>query len=209
MFGKTSTKNEEKLRKPQTIPDPVQKYMVSEYKLPADLVALLKAVLRKSSTEENTFDVRIFDESDSVARKITVKDFATLDEHPELTLYEGSYDDLSKKVELREKKKFEWETPLLTEPEITAKIEALGQPGSSVFFYMARGGTHGGPLGMGAAIIELNPGYAEKKGRKYNIYTADVVDMQPVDKGIKLFDSNKTRDIAKWVKDSLHKRAYS
>jgi hypothetical protein len=209
MFLKKSTSNEEKMRKPQTIPEPVQKYMVSEFKLPADLVALLKAVLRKSPTAENTFDIRVYDESDSVARKVLVKDYTTLDEHPELTLYDGTYNDASKKAELRAKKKFEWDIPFLTEPEIKAKIEALSQPASSVFFYMARGGTHGGPLGMGAAVIELNPSYADKKGKKYNIYTADVVDMQPVDKGLKLFDSNKPTEIAKWVKDSLHKRTYS
>jgi hypothetical protein len=36
---------------------------------------------------------------------------------------------------------------------------------------------------MGAAMIELNPNYPGKKQKKYNVYTAEVIDMQPVGKG--------------------------
>ncbi len=35
---------------------------------------------------------------------------------------------------------------------------------------------------MGAAMIELNP-KKKKKEKKYNVYTADVIDMQPAGKG--------------------------
>ena len=35
---------------------------------------------------------------------------------------------------------------------------------------------------MGAAMIELDPA-TRQKGKKYNVYTADVIDMQPVGKG--------------------------
>jgi hypothetical protein len=35
---------------------------------------------------------------------------------------------------------------------------------------------------MGAAMIELNP-TTQQKEKKYNVYTADVIDMQPVGKG--------------------------
>ena len=86
--------------------------------------------------------------------------------------------------------------------------DELSKPGNLVFFYQARGSAHGGPLGMGAAVVELNPSYLEKKGGKYNIYTADVVDMQPMGKGQKLFDSNNPKDIAHWIKDAHHKRMY-
>jgi hypothetical protein len=73
---------------------------------------------------------------------------------------------------------------------------------------MARGSVHGGPLGMGAAVIELNPNYPGKKQKRYIIYVADVIDMQPVGKGQKLFDSDKPKDITRWLKDSHHKRMY-
>lgn len=207
-WKKNPVKEEEKLRKPQAIPGLVQKYLVDEWKLSPDLVLLLKAVVRKSASRETASDIRIFDESEALAKKVQVAGYTTLDEHVDLILYEGWFSETTKQVELQEKKKVDWDTPLFTEAEIQQKIEALNEPGGTVFFYMARGGTHGGPLGMGAAVIELNPGYAEKKGKKYNIYTADVVDMQPVGRGQKLFDSNKTKDITRWVKDAHHKRMY-
>jgi hypothetical protein len=198
----------EKLPGPRPIPGLVQKHLITEWKLSPDMVSLLKAVVRKSASRETAFDIRVFDESEALARKEQVNDYTTLDEHPGLISYEGWFSDTSKLVELQEKKKVNWDTPLFTEAEIQQKIEALSEPGSTVFFYMARGGTHGGPLGMGATVIELNPSYADKKGKKYNIYTADVVDMQPVGKGQKLWDSNKPKDIARWVKDAHHKRMY-
>jgi len=206
---KKSAKEEEKLRKPQAVPGLVKEHLVVEWKLPLDLAPLLKAVVRKRATGETAFDIRVFDESEALARKVQVNDYTTLDEHTDLILYKGWFNETSKQVELQEKKKVNWDTPIFTEAEILQKIEALTEPGSTVFFYMARGSTHGGPLGMGASVIELNPGYAEKKGKKYNIYTADVVGMQPVGKGQKLFDSNKPKDIARWVKEAHHKRMYS
>jgi len=98
--------------------------------------------------------------------------------------------------------------PLFTETEIQQKIEALAEPGSTTFFYQARGPAVGGPLGRGAAIVELNPDYLTKKGRKYIVYTANVVGMEPAGKRQKLFGSNKPKEIAKWIKEAHHKRAY-
>ena len=98
--------------------------------------------------------------------------------------------------------------PSLLIAEILQRIEALSEPGSQVFFYQARGPAVGGPLGRGAAVVELNPDYLTKKGKKYIIYTANVVGMEPVSKRQKLYDSNKPKDIAKWVKTAHHKRAY-
>jgi hypothetical protein len=198
----------EKLSGPRPIPGLVEKHIIAEYKMAPELAHILKAVVRTSPTEEGVFNIRVFDESEALAKKIQVKNYTSLDEHPDLIIYEGRFDERSKRVELEEKKKISSDTTIFTEAEILQKIEALKEPGSSVFFYMARGGAHGGPLGMGAGVVELNPGYAEKKGRKYNIYTVDVVDMQPVGKGQKLFDSNAPRDIARWIKDAHHKRMY-
>ncbi|MDP2916541.1 MAG: hypothetical protein Q8O16_01265 [Dehalococcoidia bacterium] len=201
-------KGAEKLSGPREIPATVQKTLVEERKLDPDLVKILKVVVRKSQGEKGGFDIRIFDASDAEARKVQVKDYLTLDGHPELTLYEGWFDEGSKSVTLEERKKVNWDTTLFTQAEIMQKIEALSQPGSTVFFYLARGPGHGGPLGIGAAVIELTPPNPQKKVKKYTIYTTDVVDMEPVGKGTKLFDSDKAKDIAKWVKEAHHKRMY-
>jgi len=47
-----------------------------------------------------------------------------------------------------------------------------------------------------------------KKQKKYIVYVANVTDMQPVGRGDKAFESDKPKDIARWVKDAHHKRMY-
>ena len=206
-WSKKSAKEEGKLSGPKEIPGPVQNYLVAERKMDPDLVKLLKSVQRKSTTGA-TFNIRVFDNSEAIAKKVQVKDYPSLDECPDLIIYEGWFDEGAKQVKLEEKKKVNWDTPIFTQAEIQQKIEALREPGSTVFFYMARGIKSGGPLGMGASVIELNPNYPGKKQKKYTVYNADVTDMQPVGKGDKMFELDKPKDIARWVKDAHHKRAY-
>src|SRR4030042_6688882 len=210
-WRKKSAKEEEKGEKlsgPKEIPGVAQHYLATQGKMGPDLVKLLRAVLRKCITEETVFNIRVFDESEGLARKLQVKDYTSLDECPDLIIYEGWFDEGTKQVKLEEKKIVNWDTPIFTQMEIQQKIEALKEPGDIVFFYMGRGSSHGGPLGMGAAVIELNPSYPGKKQKKYIAYRTDVIDMQPVGKGRKVFDSNKLKDITRWVKDSHHKRIY-
>jgi hypothetical protein len=198
----------EKLPGPQAIPDPVQKCLVAEWKMDPDLVKLLKAVVLRNSNEGKAFHIRIFDGSAALAKKVQIHNYTSLDEHPDLIIYEGQFDEGSKQVKLEEKKKVNWDTPIFTEAEIQQKIEALREPGSTVFFYMARGSAIGGPLGMGASVVELNPHYPGKKQRKYIVYPADVIDTHPAGTMQKLFDSDKPKQIAHWIKEAHHKRLY-
>lgn len=198
---------ETKLLGPKEIPMLVQKHLVAESKIDPDLARIFRALVRKSPKGERAFDIRVFDESEALARKVPVKDYTSLDGHPDLIVYEGWFDEESKRVEMEERKKVSSATTIFTEAEIQQKIEALSEPGGTVFCYMARGTGHGGPLGKGAAVIELNPNYPEK-GKKYLIYAADVIDMQPVGKGQLWFDSNKPKDVARWVKSVHEKRLY-
>ncbi len=207
MFG--SKDKAEKLTGPREIPGPVGKFLTSERKLDPDAVQFLKAVIRKKQNgEEKEFDIRIYDEADTLANKVEVKNYTTLDDKPNLILYDGWYNEKTKKAELAERNKLCQEIPLLSQEEIQQKIEGLTQPGSTVFFYMARGPGNGGPLGRGASVIEMAPEIAGKKHKKYIIYGADVVEMQPVGKGNKIFDSDKSKEIAVWVKEAHHKRCY-
>jgi hypothetical protein len=203
-----SVKKEEKLRGPEAIPELVQRYLVAEWKMDPDLAKLLKAVMRKSTSQEGPLNIRVFDESEALAKKVQVENYISLDGHQDLIAYEGWVDLKSKRVGLEEKKRISSDTTIFTEAEILKKIEEVSQPGSTVFFYMARGNTHGGPLGMGAAVVELDPNYSGEKERKYTVYTADVVDMKPVGKGDKLFDSHKPKDIARWIMERHGKRMY-
>ena len=205
-WSKKPVKDEVKLPGPREIPGPVQGYLVADKKLDPDLVKLLKAVERRG-TNGAVPNIRIFDNSEAVARKVQVKDYTSLDVDPGLILYEGWFDGEAKQVKLEEKNKFDWNIPILTQDEIQQKIESLKEPGETVFFYAARGGKAGGPLGMGAFVIELNPDSLGKK-KKYTVYTADVTNMQPVGKGDKLFQLGKSKDVAHWIKDAHHKRQY-
>jgi hypothetical protein len=206
-WSKKSAKEEGKLSGPKEIPGPVKTYLVAERKMDPDLVKLLKAVERKNTTGAG-FNIRVFDNSEAIAMKVQVKDYTSLDECPDLIIYEGWFDEGAKQVKLEEKKKVNWDTSIFTEAEIQQKIEALKEPSNAVFFYMARGSKSGGPLGMGAAVVELNPNYPGKKQKKYVVYAADVTDMQPVGKGDKVFDSDKPKQIAQWIKNAHHKRMY-
>ncbi|MBI4267083.1 MAG: hypothetical protein HY668_01795 [Chloroflexi bacterium] len=206
MFWK-HREGEEKLPGPKAIPGPVQKHLINERKMNPDAVNLLKAVVRKSPKGERAFAIRIFDESEAGARKVPVKSYISLDERSDLIIYEGWFDEGAKCVELEEKKKVVWDTPILSEAEIRQKIEGLSQPGSTLFFYLGASPNWGGPMGRGAAVIELNPNYPGKGQKKYNVGTADVIDGQPVGKGQKLFDSDKPKDVAAWVGER-QKRSY-
>ena len=196
----------EKLPGPKMIPEPVQKYLINTCKLDPDLAQIFKMVMRRKPEGEREFDIMIFDESACLAKKITIIDYTTLNANSDLVLYEGTYSETSKQVELKEKNSPMIHTTLFSEADILQKIEALDAPGDSIMFFMARGSANGGPLGKGCAIIELAAGNLNKK--EYDIYTADVVGTQPVDKGEKLFHSNKPKKIAEWVKDAHHKRIY-
>ena len=207
-WSKKSGKEEGKLSGPESMPELVQKYLVSEWKMDPELVNFLSVVKYKNTTGA-AFNIRVFDSSEAIAKKVEVKDYTSLDKVPDLILYEGVFNEHEKQVKLEERTKVNWDTPIFTEDEIQKKIESLKEPGNTNFFYSARGGNYGGPLGKGAAVVELNPNYPGPKQKKYNLYSVDVVNMQLTNKGEKVFDSDQLNKIANWVKGRHEKRQYS
>ena len=110
-WGKKEVKegapNKEKLPGPKDIPDAVGRYLVVQMGKNPDWVWRLKSVVRPrpaDQTYKDPYDVRIYDETKASAKKIYIKNYLTLDEHPELILFEGWYDKKSMKVDLVEKK---------------------------------------------------------------------------------------------------------
>jgi hypothetical protein len=61
-----------------------------------------KAVMRPKEGYKDTFEVKVFDGVQAASQKITVKDYNSLAEHPELILYEGWF---NKKWEAEIKKR--------------------------------------------------------------------------------------------------------
>jgi hypothetical protein len=209
-WSKKSVKDEDKkkLPGPGLIPGPVQKQLVGEYKMDPELVQLLKAVVRARQDDQRGVDFRVFDQSEAKAKGIDVLDYTTIDQHPDLVLYDGWFDQSTKELRMQERRQIVSDTKLYSLSEIEQTIKALSEPGSTIFFYQAAGASHGGPLGGGAAVIELNPNYPGKKQKKYIAYQADVIDMKPVGKGVKLFALDKVKDIASWVERGHTKRRY-
>jgi hypothetical protein len=111
-WGKKSAKEEGKLAGPQVIPDLIQKHLATEWKMDPDLVKLLKALLLKNPKGDKAFHIRIFDESEAKAKKVQVEDYTSLDEHPDLIIYEGQFDEGARQANLEEKKKVVWDIPI-------------------------------------------------------------------------------------------------
>ncbi len=162
MFGSGN-----KLPGPKEAPGLVQNYLIKEKKMDPDLARIFKAVVRPNDKGEKSFDIRIFDPEDATANKVEVKNYLSLDAKPNLIIYEGTYDEKLKTVDLTQKNSLSQEVPLFSLEEIQLKIEGLTEPGATTWFYMARGAGSGGPLGRGTVTIELTPEVPGKKLKKY------------------------------------------
>lgn len=92
---------EERLSKPRDIPESVARYLVVDLGKNPDWVWKLKSVVRRQE-EKYRYDVRVFDEAKAAANAVRVRDFTSLDEHPELILYEGWYDKKSNMAHMQE-----------------------------------------------------------------------------------------------------------
>jgi hypothetical protein len=194
-----------KLPGPRDIPEPVKKQLVDSGAIDPDVISFLKAVVKNNEKEARMLDVRIFDPADAEARGIKVNDFNSLNDTPEMIIAEGWLNEATKQSNMQIKINIP-KAGLLKFEEIILQIEALKEPGSSVFYYMAAGTGAGGPLGRGAAVVKFNDGNSGKKPKKYTIYGASVINMQPTQNLIKLWDSDKARDVAKWLAEGQRPR---
>ncbi len=76
---------------PEELPNPVGRDIVAKLGGDPDKIWYLKAVLRPKEGYKDTLEVRVFDGNQVAAQKITVEDYNSLNEHPELILYDGWY----------------------------------------------------------------------------------------------------------------------
>ena len=205
IFGKKEEK-QDKLRGSQALNDIVRNYLTGEKKVDPGLVKFFMGV-RKRRDGAKTFEVRIFDPADAEANRIKIADYNTFDTRPDLVIWEGWFDEDSKKVELEEKNKAVWLTTFPSKEEIQQKIEAMTEPGSELSFYVNKGSGLGGPLGKGACVVELTPQVEGKKKKKYGVYFADIVNGIITNK-TKAWDADKPKEIAAWIKESHDIRLY-
>ena len=88
---KDTKEEEEKLPGPKTIPDLAGKDMVVEQKKDPDWVWQLKGVVRPTG-KKKAFYCRVFSQAQVSQAGVNVKDWTSLDDHPELILWEGYFD---------------------------------------------------------------------------------------------------------------------
>ena len=102
MFWKKRTDSTEdgalrtvKLPKPREIPQRVGMYLITQLKEDPDWVWELKAVTRPRIGEKHNSDIRIFDPKETAAAGVIVGNYDSLEKHPELITYAGTFNKQS------------------------------------------------------------------------------------------------------------------
>jgi hypothetical protein len=109
MFGKLFGKNradqtpgekQEKLSGPKDVLQPVGQSLVVSHRMEPDWVWDLKNVTRSFSDNPNKIEFRVYEQREASMRGVTVKNFHSLDDHPELILYSGSLNKKTRDLDL-------------------------------------------------------------------------------------------------------------
>ena len=91
------------LPKPKDLPEAVGRHLVVDLNLDPDLVWSLKAVLSPREESRDMADIRVFNPGKADAAGVTVRNYTTLDDHPQLILYEGSFNKKTHHLKLTSK----------------------------------------------------------------------------------------------------------
>jgi len=94
---KQGKEKEVNLPGPKVIPEWAGRYMVVQGKENPDWVWKLKGVMRPAP-QGKTFYCGVFDETQVIQAGLKVKDWTSLDGHPELILWEGCFEKESNTV---------------------------------------------------------------------------------------------------------------
>lgn len=89
-----------KLPRPKDLPQEVGRHLVVVGGYSPDWVWNLKGVVRPRENSKNVFDIRIFNPDSAADSNIDVRNYSTLDGHPELIIFAGWYDRESREVQI-------------------------------------------------------------------------------------------------------------
>lgn len=81
----------DKLQKPQELPDRVGRHLVVKMGLEPDLVWSLRCIYRKKADEPGVFQIRIFESQYLTEMGMRHLNYDSLNNHPDLILYQGTY----------------------------------------------------------------------------------------------------------------------
>lgn len=90
-----------KLPGPKELPQPIGQYLVTFEKSDPDWAWSLKCVLRPHPDKKSRFDCRVFDPSKAGMYGIRIVNYTSLDDNPELILFQGWFDKETGKVKLQ------------------------------------------------------------------------------------------------------------
>lgn len=99
-WDKRPAENGPKLSGPKQMPGPIGREMVMKTGENPDWVWNLKCVERPRDGVENCYDVRVFDEGSAAKKGISVRNYTSLDQTPDLILFEGWYNRKTNKAEV-------------------------------------------------------------------------------------------------------------
>ena len=106
-FWKTENKNHQGLNqrssnlpKPKDLPTQVGMHLVAQLKMDPDWVWTLQGVVRPTTTK-HIFGIRIFDPEEAFLSDVIVTDFNSLEEFPELILFEGCFNKNTGRIEIK------------------------------------------------------------------------------------------------------------
>lgn len=90
--GAESSATPQKLSKPKELPDAVGRKLVVGLQIDPDEAWALRYVSRPSESKPGIQDFRLFKPEQAARANIVVKDWNSLDDHPDLIMYEGKFD---------------------------------------------------------------------------------------------------------------------
>ena len=86
--------------RPKDLPEVVGRYMVVDLKMDPDWVWTLKAASRRREENHDIKDIRIFSPTAANAEGMKIRNYHSLDAHPDLVLYEGWLNTKTHQLEL-------------------------------------------------------------------------------------------------------------
>ena len=97
----TPIKTEElKLPGPKEIPEAIARHLVIHMKRDPDQTWNLKAVVRPRNDNRDSYDFRVFSDTQTGSAGVRVKDFTSLESHPDLIIYQGWYNKKNQEVHI-------------------------------------------------------------------------------------------------------------
>jgi len=98
--NQTQAASKDRSARPKELSDPVGIYLITKLNEDPDWVWSLRSVERSREPNRQVRDIRIYDPRDAWNIHLEVKNYASLDNHPELVLYSGVIDKSTDVVQL-------------------------------------------------------------------------------------------------------------